>query len=104
MVRRVGAAPGGNLAYRMKLIFPALPRRAGSASTVSLTLTPKPGTRVSNTSTRWPDGAGGRARRYRSVISLLVGHLGLLSGVLGYGWATNPCRRPENVCERLRTE
>ena len=36
MVRRAGAAPGANLAYKMKVIFPALPRRAGSASLVSL--------------------------------------------------------------------
>ena len=47
MVRRVGAAPDENRAHKMKVIFPALPRRAGSASLVSLILTPKPGRRLS---------------------------------------------------------
>ena len=70
MVRRAGAAPGANLAYRMKVIFPALPRRAGSASLASLILMPKPGRRASNTSLRWPRGAGGSERKKRSVSSL----------------------------------
>ena len=50
MVRRAGAAPGANRAYKMKVILPALPRRAGSASLVSLIRMPKPGRRASNTS------------------------------------------------------
>ena len=96
MMRRVGAAPGANLAYRMKVIFPALPRRAGSASLVSLTRMPKPGTRLSNTSTRWPRGAGGRAFRKRSVSSLLSA-IGRVSGKIGGDTASprqevRPCR------------
>ena len=42
MVRRAGAAPDENRVNKMKVIFPALPRRAGSASLVSLTVMPKP--------------------------------------------------------------
>jgi hypothetical protein len=44
--------PGENLAYKMNVSFPALPRRAGLLSSVSEMRTPKPGTRVSNSSTR----------------------------------------------------
>jgi hypothetical protein len=43
---------GLDRAYRRNVILPALPRRAGSVSSLSAMRTPKPGTRVSNTSTR----------------------------------------------------
>jgi hypothetical protein len=71
MVRRVDAAPRAKRAYNMKLMRPALPRRAGLASSMSWMRMPKPGTPVSQTSTRWPGFAGGNERKKRSVKSLL---------------------------------
>ena len=86
MGRRVGAAPGANRARRMKVIFPALPRRAGSASTASVILIPKPGRRASHTSLRWPRGAG-EAPSGTARLAVSCRPSGLLR-VLGYGWAT----------------
>ena len=95
MVRRVGAAPGENRAYRMKLMRPALPRRAGSASLVSETRMPKPGTRLSNTSTRWPRGAGGSDFEQAVGEQSLVGHQRKLPGLglrLGYKPSAHLCK------------
>ena len=71
-------------------MFPALPRRAGSASLVSLIADAEAGEAgCPNTSTRWPRGAGGSERRKRSVSSRRSAIRGC-SGFLGYALGYKP--------------
>jgi hypothetical protein len=87
MGRRVGAAPRANLAYRMKVIRPALPRRIG-VHEVGDTDTETRHAGVEHLDAlawgcRWP--------RPQVVVGkqLAVGHLRTHGLRLGYTWATN---------------
>ena len=102
MMRRVGAAPGVNRAYRTKADATGLaaPRRVGILGVADADA------EAGDAAVEHLDALAARCRwqrlRKRSVSSLWSAIRGA-PGSWATCWATHPPRSPANACERLRT-